>query len=318
MRRVVVCVLALVFAACGDDAASIDGGIGRDASGFDASGSDASGLDASGADGDVGRDASGADGGADGDAGARDAGEVEAGVGPALPPVNGSLDYQLGGAYPPPRGVTIVARDRTDAPAAGLYNVCYVNGFQIQPGEEAAWMRDHPSLVLRDTAGDPVIDVDWGEMLIDTRSPAQRTELAGVIGAWIEGCAADGFDAVEIDNLDSYARSRDLLTPDDNVAALALFAARAHAAGLAIAQKNATELVPRRAELGTDFVVAEECNTFAECDAYIAGYGVNVLMIEYERADFDVGCRAYPDFAIVLRDVDLVPGGAGGYVFDGC
>src|ERR1043165_73522 len=30
-----------------------------------------------------------------------------------LPPVNGKVDYQLGGAYTPPTGVTIVSRDRT-------------------------------------------------------------------------------------------------------------------------------------------------------------------------------------------------------------
>ena len=54
----------------------------------------------------------------------------------ALPPPNAGLDYQLGGAYPPPGDVKIVSRDRTDAPAPGLYNICYINGFQAQPNEE--------------------------------------------------------------------------------------------------------------------------------------------------------------------------------------
>ena len=54
-----------------------------------------------------------------------------------LPPVGGKLDYQLGGAYPPPAGVTIVSRDRNERRRAGLYNICYVNGFQIQPDEES-------------------------------------------------------------------------------------------------------------------------------------------------------------------------------------
>jgi hypothetical protein len=77
-----------------------------------------------------------------------------------LPPANAGLDYQLGGAYPPPAGVAIVARDRNAPPAAGLYNLCYVNGFQIQPDEEQLWLTEHPDLILRDDAGAPVIDPD--------------------------------------------------------------------------------------------------------------------------------------------------------------
>lgn len=237
----------------------------------------------------------------------------------ALPPENGGLDYQLGGAYAPPSGVTIVSRDRTEAPAAGLYNVCYVNGFQIQPGDEAMWMSSHDLAVLRDGAGDPVIDADWNEILLDTRTEASRAEILSVIGPWIDGCAADGFDAVEIDNLDTYSRAMGLLTEDENVTMVRLFADRAHAAGLAIAQKNSSELVPRRAEMGTDFVVSEECNRYGECDAYIGGYGAHVLMIEYRAQDFTAGCSAYGSaYSIVLRDRNLVPAGQSAYVFDGC
>jgi len=43
----------------------------------------------------------------------------------ALPPVNAGFDYQIGGAYPLPAGVTVVSRDWRDAPA-GDYAVCYV------------------------------------------------------------------------------------------------------------------------------------------------------------------------------------------------
>lgn len=263
------------------------------------------------------------DGGAGDDASVGDAGattETDAATASfALPPENGGLDYQLGGAYPPPSGVTIVSRDRTEAPAAGLYNVCYVNGFQIQPGEEAMWTSAHDIAVLRDGAGNPVIDADWNEVLLDTRTEASRAEILSVIGPWIDGCAADGFDAVEIDNLDTYSRSMGLLTEDENVTMVRLFADRAHAAGLAIAQKNASELVPRRAEMGTDFVVAEECNRYTECDAYIGGYGTHVLMIEYRRPDFTTGCSAYgSSYSIVLRDLNLVPAGFGAYVFEDC
>jgi hypothetical protein len=235
-----------------------------------------------------------------------------------LPPVNAAVDYQLGGAYDPPAGVQIVSRDRTAAPAAGLYNICYVNGFQIQPGEEQLWLDDHPDLILRDGKGDPVIDADWDEMLIDVGTPAKRTAVAAIVGGWIAGCADAGFDAIEIDNLDSFSRSGGLLDEDDAVAAMSLFSDAAHAAGVPSAQKNSAEIVGRRAELGTDFVVAEECNTYDECDVYTGAYGDHVIVIEYVEADFDEGCAAFPGLSIVLRDRDLVTPGDGGYVFEGC
>ncbi|GAB3898943.1 hypothetical protein GCM10029964_084170 [Kibdelosporangium lantanae] len=56
----------------------------------------------------------------------------------AAPPAHATFDYQIGGAYGPPSGVRVVTRDHTAAPAAGLYNICYVNAFQAQPGAEGS------------------------------------------------------------------------------------------------------------------------------------------------------------------------------------
>ncbi|MCY0987087.1 endo alpha-1,4 polygalactosaminidase [Nannocystis sp. ILAH1] len=235
-----------------------------------------------------------------------------------LPPPDGEFDYQLGESYDPPMGVTIVSRDRNAAPAPGLYNICYVNGFQVQPDEEDFWLDDHPDLVLRDGMGNPVIDQDWDEMLLDTSTPEKRAALAEIVGGWIAACGTDGFDAIEIDNLDSYSRSKKLLTQDDAVAYMALLSAAAHAENLAIAQKNSTELLDRKEEMGTDFAVAEECNTYEECGDYIGAYGDAVLMIEYVEADFTTGCEQYPQMSIVLRDLDLVAPGSPGYVREAC
>jgi hypothetical protein len=236
---------------------------------------------------------------------------------PRLPPANAKADYQLGGAYAPPAGVALVTRDRNAVPAPGLYNICYVNGFQIQPDETAFWTDMHADLILRD-GGTPVIDTEWNEMLIDLSTPDKRSRIAAIVNAWIDGCKAAGFDAVEIDNLDSYTRSHDLLVADNAVAAMALLSAHAHAVGLAIGQKNSSELVARKAELGTEFATAEECDRYDECDAYRAGYGDRVIVIEYRRADFDAGCKSFPDLSIILRDVDLVTPATNGYVYDGC
>jgi hypothetical protein len=163
-----------------------------------------------------------------------------------------------------------------------------------------------------------VEDEDWGEYLVDTSTQEKRAQLAAIVGEWIDQCARDGFDAVEIDNLDSYSRSNGLLTEDDNVAFMALLSARAHGAGLAIAQKNSVELLGRVTELGTDFAVAEECNRWNECADYQAVYGNLVYVIEYREQDFAAGCAAFPELAIVLRDLDVSAPGSSSYVYQGC
>jgi len=235
-----------------------------------------------------------------------------------LPPPNAGLDYQLGGAYDPPPGVDIVTRDRNAPSAGALYDICYINGYQAQQEEDSFWLNDHPDLVLRDGNGDPIIDPDWDEMLLDITTPEKRAALADIVGGWIDGCAASEYEGVEIDNLDTYSRSSGLITEDDAVLFMTLLSARAHAAGLAIAQKNAAEIVGRRAEMGTDFAVAEECNVYDECDVYTGAYGDAVLLIEYSHVPFETGCANFPQLSIVLRDLDLVTPSDPGYSYDGC
>lgn len=53
----------------------------------------------------------------------------------------------------------MVSRDHTASPAAGLYNICYVNAFQAQEGAESEWDSD---LLLRDSSGEIVYDGGWG------------------------------------------------------------------------------------------------------------------------------------------------------------
>ena len=235
-----------------------------------------------------------------------------------LPPGNASFDYQIGGAYAPRQGVAVVSRDREDEPAAGLYNICYVNGFQTQPQDEDWWLNEHPELVLRDDEGEPVIDEDWGEMILDTSTASKRTALLSIVETWIAGCQMSGFDAVEIDNLDTYSRSDDRLTPDNNVTFMAMLSDAAHELGLAVGQKNSTELLSRVSDMKTDFAVAEECNRWDECGDYQAAYGDLVFIIEYRDQDFDQGCKDFPELSIVRRDLDVSPAGSADYVYEGC
>ena len=221
-------------------------------------------------------------------------------------------DYQIGGAFPPAPGVGVVARDRAAEPAAGHYNICYVNAFQTQPDERSSW-RDDPerwALVLTDEEGEPVVDQAWGEWLLDTRTRGSRRSLMAVVGPWIDGCAAAGFQAVELDNLDSWDRSSGLITRRHNKAFARLLTARAHRAGLAVGQKNWAELSPQGPGLGFDFAVAEECSRYDECGRYARAYADRVLVVEYRDRDFARACRAWGSrLSIVRRDVDVSPDG---------
>ena len=174
----------------------------------------------------------------------------------ALPPTAGTFDYQLGEPYEIDGGIDIVARDSSADPEPGAYSICYINGFQTQPGESAEWVAERPDLLLRDSAGESVIDADWpDEHVLDPSTGEQRDGILAVMSPIIEGCAASGFDAVEIDNLDTFTRFDGI----DEAGALELARAyvdAAHASGLAIGQKNAAELADLgREELGFDFAV---------------------------------------------------------------
>lgn len=239
-------------------------------------------------------------------------------------PDGARFDYQIGGAYPPARGVAVVVRDRRAEPA-GRYDVCYVNAFQTQPEDASFWLEDHADLLLR-VDGQPVEDPDWpGELLLDTAAPDTREALAVIVGSWIAECAAQGYDAIEPDNLDSWTRSQGRLSVADNLAFARLLADRAHAAGLAIGQKNAAELgVTGRDDVPFDFAVVEECATFDECAEYTQVYAGRVLQIEYTdtpnaEAGFTKACaQAGTNRAPLLRDRDVTPAGELGHVSQGC
>ncbi|TFB87087.1 hypothetical protein E3O44_08035 [Cryobacterium algoricola] len=238
-------------------------------------------------------------------------------------PGGAQADYQLGGAYPVPAGTAVVTRDSGAEPAPGVYSICYVNGFQSQPGETADWLRDHPDLVLGGAA-DPVVDAGWpDEIIFDTSTDQRRAAIVAALRPTLQRCADAGFNAVEIDNLDSFTRSGGALTAADNIALVTLFAAETHALGLAIGQKNSAELAARlRTAVGFDFAVTEECDRFAECGVYTDAYGDDVLDIEYSddlRDSFAEACaRSDRPRSMVLRDRGLVADTDSGYVFEHC
>lgn len=241
-----------------------------------------------------------------------------------LPRVDAKADYQLGGGYRLPAGVSVVSRDRTDRPARGAYNICYVNAYQTQPDELRWWRHHHGGLLLRDRAGRLVHDEGWpGEVLLDTSTPAKRHGIARVMGRWIKRCATDGFDAIEPDNLDSFSRSRHLLERRHALALATLLARSAHRHDLAIAQKNLANVTrAERLQIGFDFAVAEECQVWHECGSYRRAYGRHIIEIEYTdngRAAFRQACRTHGDvWSVLLRDRMLRRPGHPAYAYRAC
>jgi hypothetical protein len=224
-------------------------------------------------------------------------------------PANSPASYQLGGAYQPEPGVGVVARDWTEQPAAGYYNICYVNGFQTQPGTRGWWKKRHPTLLLR-KGSKFVVDSAWGEVLLDTSSKRKRKKIADVVGRWTTSCAAKGYQAVEFDNLDSFTRSRKQLRMANNSALAKKLVRQAHRVGLAAGQKNTAELGTRgRTKIGFDFAIAEECQRYAECGRYLNAYGPAVIEIEYtdySATFFTAACADHGgQISIIRRDRQL-------------
>jgi len=232
------------------------------------------------------------------------------------PPVNAKFDYQIGGAYTPPSGVTVVSRDRQAAPAAGIYNICYVNAFQTQPIQSEIDMWRSRGLTLKDSRGKEVVDGQWDEILLDITTDAKRQAVASVVNGWIDGCAAAGFKAVEPDNLDSFSRSKDLIDEQDAIAYISLLISHAHSKGLAIAQKNTVGdlgdggIGTAGRDAGLDFAVAEECGRYTECDGYQELYGNKVIVIEYTSGGFTKACNTVgAQVSVVRRDTAVSPNG---------
>jgi hypothetical protein len=228
-------------------------------------------------------------------------------------------DYQLGGGYTPSDGVTVVVRDSTATPAPGLFNICYVNGYQTQPG--ANWPAE---LLVPGPDGKPLADPNWpDEYLIDVATPEHRARNFDLVLPILQSCADKGFDAVEFDNLDSYTRSEGHMTLDHSIAFAKLLVEATHNLGLAAGQKNTAELGTKgRDEIGFDFAIAEECYRWNECAAYTDVYADQVIGIEYTddlRGTFADACAdpARPR-SLILRDRMLVPSGHPDHVFDRC
>ena len=248
------------------------------------------------------------------------------------PPVHAGVDYQLGGDYRLPTGVSVVSRDWFSGRAAtgDRYSICYVNAFQTQaddpdtvrPDERSAW----PASIVLTSIGD---DPNWpGEYLVDISTASRRRRAAAHVEQMVQTCADKGFDAVEYDNLDSWTRfdgtAQEGKVPFGKRQAIAyaeLITDHAHSLGLAVGQKNTPQLGKRvsRTVIGFDFVVTEQCGQYRECGDYVAAFGRRIIDIEYTAVGFRRACASIGATAsVVRRDLDLRTPSSSRYVFDLC
>ena len=168
---------------------------------------------------------------------------------------------------------------------AGRKVVCYVD---VGAAEE--FRPDHaafPDAVQGDSGGFA------GERLLDIR---RIDVLAPIMAARFDMCRDKGFDAVEADLVDGYARDSGFpLTPADQLTYNRMLADLAHERGLSIGLKNDLDQVADLVD-HFDFAINEECFQYQECHllAPFVDAGKAVFTAEYELdpADFCPDARS--------------------------
>jgi hypothetical protein len=199
-----------------------------------------------------------------------------------VPPAKLAWQYQLRSAPDPGRPFELWIVDMFDTDsslvaelhATGGHVACYISA-----GSWEEWRPDageFPEHVLgKGLDGWP------GERWLDVRA---LDDLAPIMGARLDACAAKGFDAVDFDNVNGYLnRTGFPLTAADQLEYNRWLANAAHERGLSVGLKNdgeqAGELVGY-----FDFAVVEQCFQYKECGLYrpFTDAGKAVLEVEYE------------------------------------
>jgi hypothetical protein len=167
--------------------------------------------------------------------------------------------------------------------ADGQHAICYVD-----VGTAENYRADYKEIPTKDlgkTNGWP------GERWLDIRDIAG---LEPIMNARFQACAAEGFDAVEPDNMDGYENTTGFpLTAASQLAYNEWVANAVHSLGMAVFQKNDPD---QSATLQPYFdgVIDDQCNQYDECssfDPYLAA-GKPVLNAEYKASQMTKACAA--------------------------
>jgi len=230
--------------------------------------------------------------------------------GPAVGPDVFDIDFLTDPACVPGGSNDVDDTDAVNAiHARGAHAICYVDA-----GTDEPFRPDHQAYLDFDAGcggcllGNPVGGFREEHWVNIDNDQGQRTFLLGIVAARIDRCRADGFDAVEFDNVDGYANDTGL--PFSEATQLLFdtaLANLAHQKGLTVGLKNDLgqigELLPY-----FDFAINEQCQQYHECaalDPFVAA-GKPVFQVEYQVGAGTV-CPAANDAnrSAILKSVDL-------------
>ncbi|MDA0366203.1 MAG: endo alpha-1,4 polygalactosaminidase [Chloroflexi bacterium] len=179
------------------------------------------------------------------------------------PAVDATWQWQLTGDVNTAYAADVYDVDLFDTPDpviqalhdAGRGVICYFSA-----GSHEDWRADAAAFPA-DVIGEPL--GDWeGERWLDIRSPT----VMAVLTSRLDLAGERGCDGVEPDNVDGFANDTGFpLTERDQIAFNRALADAAHARGLAVALKNAPELIPALVDV-FDFAVTEQCHEQGWCE----------------------------------------------------
>lgn len=250
-----------------------------------------------------------------------------------LPPTGlMSWDWQIGAssdsAISVPAGAKLIDLDGFNTSAAkvaelkskGYYTVCYINA--------GSWESYRPDASKYPDYLKIQQDPDWaGEYFLDVTDVFKSgSALAPILQARFKMCKDKGFDALEPDNLQNDENvSGGRVTTQQQIDFNGWVADQAHAAGLAVFQKNGPDKILLKDRTGKmmvekfDGILNEECQQYSECGP-LAEYtkrGKLALNVEYSTA---LNCATYTSLGVsaMKRDLGLVSPGMSGYQRQSC
>lgn len=237
---------------------------------------------------------------------------VPRGGGAAVKPQVFDIDFQTDGFC---TGGTIT-QENTAAVAAihanGAKAICYVDA-----GTAESFRPDYQDYVNFNNSiggalfGKPVGGFRNEFWLNINNDKGQRDFIVSEVAKRVDRCVADGFDAVEFDNVDAYQNKTGLtISSDTQLLFDTALANLAHSKGLTVGLKNdvgqLTDLKPY-----FDFAINEQCFQYKECNFPAPGYpdwtasGKAVLNVEYRSSALNCSQAATWRISSMLKDVNL-------------
>ena len=197
------------------------------------------------------------------------------------PQLGDTWQWQLSGTIDTSVDAKVYDIDLFDTPAAtisalkaaGRRVVCYFSA-----GSSENWRSDFSRFAAADMGNS--LDGWAGERWLDTRSANVRE----IMKSRLDLAVSRGCDGVEPDNVDGYTNGPGFpLTAATQVDYNRFLATEAHSRGLAIALKNAVDLLSQL-EPDFDFAINEQCNQYSECGGYsvFTSKGKPVFNAEYK------------------------------------